>query len=348
MEEMYKRKDLSDSKIELTITMPRDAFEQSYKAILKDQTKDTNIKGFRKGKVPTDLLEPGMKPMLQFETFERLAPMYINTAIQKEKLEIIAPPKYSELPDFKDDEKDLEFKVEITVMPKFKLGNLKKVKVEKEDGEIKDEEVDRVLKELKGNNESKEKEIGDDWAKEISKKLELKDVKNLEELKKMVKDTLKKQKDHMLLHKYQEDALAQAIKISKIEMPEEAIQFEADERKRSFEEEMKNRGVKVEDFLKQSEVSMEEMEEAWKKDGKEALETDVFLNLYADKNEIKVTKEELDKKIELIKKSQPNADESIFSNDQWLEYIKRVETKEKAFREFVKEVLGDKFLDEHN
>jgi hypothetical protein len=31
-----------------------------------------------------------------------------------------------------------------------------------------------------------------------------------------------------------------------------------------------------------------------------------------------------------------------------LDYIKRVERKEKAFREFIKETLGDKFLDEHN
>jgi len=61
-----------------------------------------------------------------------------------------------------------------------------------------------------------------------------------------------------------------------------------------------------------------------------------------------VTKEELDKKIEMIKKSKPDADESLFSNEQWLDYIKRVEKKEKAFKEFVKETLGDTFLDEHN
>lgn len=345
---MYKREDVSDSKIKLTITIPRDAFNQSYKALLKDQTKNTDIKGFRKGKVPTDLLEPGMKPMLQFETFEKLAPMYINTAIQKEKINIVAPPKYSKLPDFKKEKGDLECTVEITVMPDFKLGNLKKVKIEKEDTEIKDDEVEKVLKELKNSNKTKAKEVGDEWAKEIAKKLELKDIKNLKDLKNMVKDTLKKQKDHMLLHKYQEDALKQAIKISKIEIPEEAIQFEADERERAFEQDMKTRNVKIEDFLKQSNLDMDQMKEAWKKDGKEALESDVFLNLYAKKKDVKVTKEDLEKKIELIKKSQPNADESIFSNEQWLDYIKRVEIKEKAFKEFIKQVLGDKFLDKHN
>jgi trigger factor len=347
MSDNYTRKDVSDSKIELTLTMPRDAFEKSYKAMLKDHLKDQDLKGFRKGKVPEELIEPSMKATLQFKTFERLAPMHINTAIQKEKIALIAPPKYTQLPDFKG-ENDLEFKVEVTTMPDFKLGNLKKVEVKKEDVEIKDKEIDKVLKELKVKNETDVKKIGDDWAKEIAKKLKIEDIKDLDGLKKMVKETLEKQKKHMLLHKYQEDALRQAIELSNIEIPEDAIEFEMQERERSFKQDMESRGVKVEDFLKQSKLDMEEMKKAWRKDAKDALEADVFLNLYSEKKDIKVSKKELDEKIEMIKKSKPDADESIFSNEQWLEYIKKVTRKEKAFREFIKETLGDKFLDEHN
>jgi FKBP-type peptidyl-prolyl cis-trans isomerase (trigger factor) len=90
------------------------------------------------------------------------------------------------------------------------------------------------------------------------------------------------------------------------------------------------------------------MREAWQKDAKDALEADVFLNLYADKKDMKVSKKEIDEKISMIKQSRPDADSSLFENEQWLDYIKRVERKEKAFREFIKETLGDKFLDEHN
>jgi FKBP-type peptidyl-prolyl cis-trans isomerase (trigger factor) len=347
MSDTYKRKDVSDSKVELTITMPREAFEESYKTLLKDQAKDKDVKGFRKGKVPEDLLEPSMKPMLQFETFERLAPMYINNAIQEEKIEIIAPPKYTDLPDFKG-EKDLEFKIEVTTMPDFKLGNLKKIEIKDEKVTVDEKEVEKVLKELKVKNETDAKKISDKWAEEIAKKLNLEDIKNLDDLKDMVKDTLKKQKEHMHLHDAQEDALKQAIKLSKIEIPEEAVGFEAKEREKSFQQDMQMRGVKIEDFLKQSNLDMDQMRKAWQKDAKEALEADVFLNLYAEEKDVKVSKTELEEKIEMIKKNRPDADESIFSNEQWLDYIKRVEMKEKAFREFIKEVLGDKFVDEHN
>jgi len=347
MSDMYKKENVSDSKIELTINIPRDSFEQSYKALLKDQTKDKDIKGFRKGKVPEELIEPSMKPMLQFETFERLAPMYITSAIQKEKINLIAPPKYTKLPDFKS-KKDLEFTVEITVMPDFKLGSLKKIKIEKEDVKIEEKDVESVLKELKVKNETKVKQISDSWAKEIAKKLNLDGIKNLDDLKKMTKDTLKKQKEHMLLHKYQDDALKQAVKLSKIDIPQEAVDFEAEEREKAFNQDMKTRGINTDNFLKNSNLKIEQMREAWKKDAIDALETDVFLNLYAKEKDIKVSKQELDEKIEMIKKAQPDADKSIFSNEQWLEYIKRVEKKEKAFKEFIKETLGDKFLDEHN
>jgi trigger factor len=272
--------------------------------------------------------------------------MYINTVIQKEEIKLIAPPKYTKLPEFEGDN-DLEFKVNITVMPDFKLGNLKEIKVEKEDIKIKDEEINQVLEELRKNNETKSKRIGDKWAKEISKKIQLEDIENLGDLKKMVKKTLENQKKHILLQKYQEDALKQAIKLCKIEIPKEAIEFEAEERERSFQQDMQSRGVNMENFLKQTNLTIEKMREGWEKDAKEALETDVFLNLYADKNDIKVSKKELDEKVEMIKKSQPDADKSVFNNEEWLNYIERVERKEKAFKEFLKETLGDKFLNEY-
>ncbi|HCC67740.1 TPA: hypothetical protein DEP90_00820 [Patescibacteria group bacterium] len=339
---MYTREDVNENTIVLTMTIPREAFDKSYKAILKDQTKDSKVKGFRKGKVPSELLEPSMKPMLQFKTFEKLAPMYINTAIQKEKIELIAPPKYSKLPKF-DTKDDLEFKVEVTIMPEFKLGNMKKVKIEKKEVSIEKKDVDQAIQEIKTNNKTKVKKIGDSWAKEIAKKLKLKDITNLEELKKEIKNILTKQKEQMLRHTYQENALKQAINLSDIKIPQPAIEFEAKEREKAFEQEMQQRGIKVNDFVKQSNLKMEQMREAWLKDAKDALESDAFLTLYANKRNIKVEKEEIDKKIEIIKKSRPNVDQSIFSNDQWLEYIKKVERKEKAFKEFIKETLGKEF-----
>ncbi len=340
MEKFYERKDVDKTTIEITITIPQDSFKKSYEALLNDELKKTNIKGFRAGKVPSDLIEPEISNTVKIQAFEKLVPLYVTTALQKENINPIAPPAYKAFPDFSKEE-DLVFSMDVTVMPEFKLGNLKKVKIEKEEAKISKKEVDDALDSLLKNNETKSKEIGDDWAKEIIKILGIKDVKDLKEFRKYVEDTLKKQKEHMLAHKREDSAFEQAVKISNIEIPQAAIEYEASERERSFVHDMEHRNMKVEDFLKANNITLEKMRELWKQDAKMALESDVFLKLFAKERGIKMNDDDLKNRIEELKKNAPkDTDPKIFENEEWKEYIRKVGEKEKAFNSFVKEMLG--------
>lgn len=347
MNDFYTRKDVNEHTFDITITIPQDNFKHSYDLLVKDYAKNTDIKGFRKGKVPADLISNQMREVIKLETFERVAPLYINTALNKEKLEPIAPPEYTDIPKLLDD-LDITFTIKVTTMPKFKLGDTSKIKIKKEKLEVEEKEVDSAVEELKNTQQTKEKDVNDKWAKEVAEIINAGEIKTLEALRGKIKDALQKQKDHYQLHQLQDEALRKGIEISKIEIPEPAIKFEATEREKAFIEDMKNRGVKIEDFLKANNITIEKMRELWMKDAKDALEADTFLNLYSKEKNVEITDEELEAKIEAIKTSQPNADKSIFSNPQWKEYIKNVERKEKGFRLFVEEVLGKDFLDEHN
>jgi len=347
MDDMYTKKDINDFTTEFTITIPSKSFKQSYDLLLKDYSKDLDIKGFRKGKVPSNLVSDQVREMVKFETFEKLAPMYINTAISKEKIVPIAPPEYKEIPKILED-LDITFTLTVTSMPKFKLGDMKKVKVKKEKITVEEKELDLVIEDLKNNQKTKEKEINDNWAKEIGKLIGGEKIDTLEKLKEKIKESLQMQKEHSQLHQLQDKALKLAIEESKIDVPQPAIDFEAKERERYFNEDMKNKGVNIDDFLKANNITIEKMRELWLQDAKEAIQTDVFLNLYADTKEVNITDEELEQKIEEVKKNQPDADPSIFSNMEWRDYVKGVERKEKAFRMFIEEVLGKDFLDSHN
>ncbi len=347
MDTPYTRKDINEYTIELDIKIPADSFKHSYDLMLKDYSKDLDIKGFRKGKVPSNLISEQVKEVVKFETFERLAPMYINTAISKEKIAPIAPPQYKEIPKILDD-LDISFTITVTTMPKFTLGNLKKVKVEKDKLTVEEKEIDGAIEELKQSQKTKAKEVNDEWAKEIGKLMKAEEVQNLEDLRMKIKSALQVQKDHYQMHKLQNEALKLAITESKIEIPQPAIDFEAQERERSFNEDMKSRGVSIDDFLKANNITIDKMRELWLMDSKEAIESDVFLTLYADEKDVKVSDTELEDKIESIKKNQPNVDKTVFSNPEWREYIIKVEKKEKAFRIFIEEVLGKEFLDNHN
>lgn len=345
MNDFYQRKDVSKDTIEFTITIPQDSFKRSYETLMKEKVKDTDIKGFRKGKVPTKLVEPQLDQTVRLETLEKIAPLYISTAIQKENLDPIAPPEYKELPKIEDG-KDIELTITITVMPEFKLGNMKKVKVAKEEATISKQDIEDAIDDIKKNYKTEEKEINDAWAVEVAKMIKLKDVKDIKDLRKQIEDAMKAQKEHMLLHQRQEMALDEAIKLCDIDIPAPAIAYEARERERSFRYDMQQKGVKVEDFIKSQNLTIEKMRELWEKDSKEALQTDTFLRMYMKEHKIEMNEEELDMRIEDLKKNAPKGtDMSVYDDENWRAYVKNVDLKQRAFEEFIKEVLGEMHKD---
>lgn len=339
MSDTYKREDISKDTIQFKITIPKEEFDREYKAILKKELEDTNIKGFRKGKVPGDLVEPHVGHTLKIQALEKLIPEYLEKALMKEEVFPIAPPQYKELPNFEQDA-DLEFTMNVTVMPEFKLGDLKKLEIKKEEVSVTEKEVDEALERLQKNQKTKTKEINEDWAKEIIQLLRLDNVKDLDGLRKHIKDAILSQKKLIVHHKLEDEALKEAIKLSNIEIPQPAIDYEASEREMAFVTDMKKKGIDMDQFLKANNITLDKMREMWEEDAKQALQTDVFLRLYSDERNIEVTDEDLKKKIELIKKNAPeNTDPSIFKDAGWKEYIRRVEQKEKAFHQFLDEVI---------
>lgn len=340
MEKFYTRTNKDNCTVEIKITIPKEDFRKNYQKMLGEELMNTDIKGFRKGKVPASMVEPQIGNTLKMQTFEKLLPMYVTTALQKENISPIAPPDYKDFPNF-DDDKDIEFSMDITIMPEFKLGNISKIKIKKEEAKIEAKEIEEALKNIFDHNKEqiKTKEIGEEWAKELIKKLEIKEATDLKTLKEFIKQTLKQQKETMLARKQEDEALKEGIKISKIEIPQKAIAYEAEEREHSFTHDMEHRGVKVDDFLKGNNITIEKMRELWLKDAQEALESDTFLKLYAKEKGIKVTDAELKEKIEEIKKGAPkDTDLAVFDDEEWKEYIRKISEKEKAFAEFIKEV----------
>ena len=89
--------------------------------------------------------------------------------------------------------------------------------------------------------------------------------------------------------------------------------------------------------------SLEEMRKMWEEDAQQALKTDALLRTYTKAKKIKITEEELNKRVEEIKKNAPeDTDLKIFEDEEWREYIRRVEEKQKAFQSLMDEVTKKK------
>jgi len=193
MNDFYTKKEINEYTFEFEIKIPADNFKHSYDLLMQEYAKDSDIKGFRKGKVPADMINNQVKEMVKFETFEKVAPLYINTALSKESVEPIAPPEYKEIPKILDG-LDVTFTITVTTMPNFKLGDISKIKIDKKKLKVEDKEIEDAIEDLKKTQETKEKEVNDKWAKEIAKVINAEDVNTLEELKTKIKDALQSQK----------------------------------------------------------------------------------------------------------------------------------------------------------
>jgi FKBP-type peptidyl-prolyl cis-trans isomerase (trigger factor) len=338
MDKTYKRKDLSENSIELEITIPADAFSKSYDAVLQDESKNADVNGFRKGAIPKELVEPKLKDVVLIKTFEKVAPLYISQAITTEQLDMVAPPAYKTLPQMELG-KDLVFIIVVTVMPAFKLGDLKKISLSKKDAAVTDKEVDDLIKQMESNPEVKADKGSDKWAAEVGAKLLFKGVATMDDLRKEILRVLTAQKESVLRREMETEALNQGIKLSKINVPEPAVDYEAHEREHTFEHELEHRQMTVDQFLKQNNITIEKMREMWKKDAREAIEADEFLNLFAKERGISVTPEELEEEVKKVAMANPNVDQATYQNPEWRNYINRVALKQKAFEAFMNEIM---------
>ncbi len=330
--------------VTVDLTIPYAEFKKSYEALLKGEASKTNIKGFRKGKVPAEMVEPQLKQMLSMEALERLIPIYLTEIVNKEEIELMAPPEYIEFPDLSKEE-DLKLKVKFTTMPKFELGDLTKVKVKKESAKVKQEEIDNTVSQMfeKSMIEKKGKEPNDAWAKKTATAYKLENVKDLKGLQAEVEKLLQAEKERIVRQNAEHEAINQVIKVSKIEIPKEAIEFEAREREKSFLTELKNADMTLESFCKNNNTKIDQLRELWDKDAKEALQADAVLKLYGKTKKIIVTEEELTDAIENLKKSRGEEIPENVENDQvWRNNIRNVVLKQKAYRDLMDEVLKEK------
>ena len=132
---------------QVTLTIEVEAAEVSKAAerASKRLANRVNIPGFRKGKAPRKIVERhvGTEALMQ-EAFDLIAPKAFNDALAEQKIESVTRPNIDIVT--LEEGKDLVFKAAVTPRPEVKLGEYKGLKVEKAAVEIKDEDVEKQLK----------------------------------------------------------------------------------------------------------------------------------------------------------------------------------------------------------
>ncbi len=155
-------KELSASEKEIEISLKFDDVKTDIETEVKKQTKNIQIPGFRKGKVPKNILKKRFGNSLEYEASEKIANKQFWEIAKEKNLNPIGQPTMTDF-DFKPGE-DLHFKVKYEVLPQIELEDYTDQKIEVPDFKVKDSDVEKEIDHLVRSNKTLEdtEVVGDD------------------------------------------------------------------------------------------------------------------------------------------------------------------------------------------
>jgi len=146
---------LEKSNVRLTLTIPKDEVASGYRDILNDYAKNVQIPGFRKGKVPTSVLERKFGEALKEEALGKILEKSIEDVFDAlpddEKPLSYSQPSMDDRPKM-DLENDLVFSLTYDVLPKVDVGRWKGLETEVPEAVVGDEDIARELEVVRERN----------------------------------------------------------------------------------------------------------------------------------------------------------------------------------------------------
>ncbi|WP_432371097.1 trigger factor [Staphylococcus chromogenes] len=128
----------------LQVTVPAEEVDKALDQAFKKVVKQINVPGFRKGKVPRPIFEQrfGVEALYQ-DAVDILLPKAYSNAVEEAGINPVDQPEI----EVTQIEKGKEFKFDatVTVEPEVELGDYKGLEIEKQDTELKDEEVETTI-----------------------------------------------------------------------------------------------------------------------------------------------------------------------------------------------------------
>jgi len=409
----YEIKEATATKKKVEIEVSAEDFNNYYSQALKEISADAEIPGFRKGKVPENMVENRVtKEGVLSEAAEIAVRESWAKFLVESKEEAISQPQIEVVKIAKDN--PFVFTAEFEILPEIKLPKLDSVKAEKKEVEVTEQEVEDAIKwiqqsrakysektsisedgdlveftfsclsiendpekkdrivlgkghyiegledSLRGmkREEQKEFETPDPREKEnkdkkikISvkvdsvKKMELPEVNDewvkglgafdtVEELKKDIRDGVKKDKEAAEIQKAREESINKLIEKTEMDVPETLIKREQDFMLNNIKERcLSELKISFEEYLKQVKKTEEEINKELEKTAKEKVKGFLVLHQIIKDEKIEATEEEISQKLEEMLNQYPNKEEIKKTMDeaQVRLYIEDELKREKAF-----------------
>jgi len=324
---IYKIKEtkkLPGCETEITAEILTEALDDYKVKALKNFQKVAELPGFRKGKVPENILKEKIGELGILEDAGELA---INDCA----IEIIAESKINLLgrPSISISKiavgSPIEFKIVMSTMPEVEIADYKKIAIKENSKEDKVEEVSekqaeetieqirKMYAEQNHTHAPGEKhvegetitlpEVNDDFVKKLG------DFKDVADFKVKLKENIAKEKEQKAKDKKKLSIIEKVIEESKIEMPKVLIESELAKMEAQFNDDITRMGLKTEDYLKHIKKTWDDLRKEWRPDAEKRAKLQLVLHEISIKEKIeadkKTVEDETKKLIEYYKGADP-------------------------------------------
>ena len=148
----------------LKVFLDKKAVAEKIDLRLTELSKTINLKGFRPGKVPVDVLKRQFGKAVYGEVLEKVLKETSSKALEDKKIKIAGQPKI----DLKTygEGKDISYTLEIDELPKIKLNPIDKINYTDYEIEVGEDETNKRIKEISQNQNNFKDKADNELAKE--------------------------------------------------------------------------------------------------------------------------------------------------------------------------------------
>jgi trigger factor len=148
---------LEHSRVKLALTVGKDDVVKEYDGLLKEYSASVQMPGFRKGKVPREVLLRKFGDALKGEALGKIIEKAVGQVFDDEGLSREDKPLPYSSPQLQDEpkldlESDLTFSVVYDVLPKVSVGQYKDLEIEAPGAAVTDEDINRELEAIRERN----------------------------------------------------------------------------------------------------------------------------------------------------------------------------------------------------
>ncbi|MEA2065114.1 MAG: trigger factor [Patescibacteria group bacterium] len=186
---------------------------------------------------------------------------------------------------------------------------------------------------IKGVFERELPKINDDFAKTLGK------FKNLDSLKKQIKDNLIKEQETKEEQRQELEILDEVIKISTFEeIPESLIKEEVKKMIGELQGNLANQGIKFDDYMSHLKKSTEELQKEFLPQAEKRVKTALSISEYAYKNKMTIDEKNIKKEIEKMLSQYPDNNEiqEKIKSENYKNYLRNIMINKKVIKKWKK------------